>query len=172
METEIKAHRLVGGKTITNPKLLKDLYKLYYREMWKTLRIILTIAGAALIAVGLAAYSRRLPLMYAFIPAWIGTVMIVYPRNAYKKPYKAARNEQSTVFFAFYEDEMSEKTDGSLQKFRYDELHEIIETSQYFYFFHTKRSVSVLEKSGINRGSSEGLAAMLKFKVKKYKILK
>lgn len=172
METEIKSQRLFGGKTVTNPKLLKALYKIYYRESWKTIRIILTIVGAALIAVGLAAYAKQLPLMYAFIPAWIGAVMLIYPRNAYRRPYKAAKNEQSSVFFAFYEDEMSEKADGSLQKFRYDDMYEVIETPQCFYFFHTRQGVSVLEKSGINRGTAEGLAAMLKLKVKKYKILK
>lgn len=172
METDLQDKRLAGGKTVTNPRLLKDLYKTYYRESWKAARIILTIVGAVLLLAAVMVCSAGMPLMYAFIPAWIGAVMIIYPRNAYRKPYKAAKNEQSTVFFSFYESEMREKTDGSVMKFRYDTMYEIVETPLYFFFFHTKRDVSILEKSGINRGTAEGLAAMLKMRVNRYKIVK
>lgn len=174
MDTELNTQdkRLAGGKTVTNPKLLKDLYKTYYHESWKAARIILTIAGAALLFLAFMAYTQGLPVMYIFIPAWIGAVMLIYPRNAYRKPYKAAKDEQSVVFFGFYESEMREKTDGSVQRFRYDTMYEIIETPLYFFFFHTKRNVSILEKAGINRGTAEGLAAMLKMRVNKYKIVK
>ncbi|MDO5399205.1 MAG: YcxB family protein [bacterium] len=174
METELNTQdkRLAGGKTVTNPKLLKDLYKTYYSELWKTARIILTIVGTALLILAVMAYTAELPVMYMFIPTWIGAVMIIYPRNAYRKPYKAAKNEQSTVFFSFYDSEMREKTDGSVLKFRYDTMYEIIETPLYFFFFHTKRDVSILEKEGINRGTAEGLSAMLKMRVNKYKTVK
>ena len=172
MDTELNDKRLAGGKTVTNPKLLKDLYKTYYRESWKTVRIILTIVGVALLVLAFMVYTQGFPVVYIFIPAWIGAVMLIYPRNAYRRPYKAAKDEQSTVFFGFYDSEIREKADGSVQKFRYDAMYEIIETPQYFYFFHTKRNVSVLEKAGINRGTAEGLAAILKMRVNKYKIVK
>lgn len=171
-ELKSKDKRLAGGKTVTNPKLLKDLYRVYYRESWKTARIILTIVGVVLLFVAFAAYTQAMPIIYIFIPAWIGAVMLIYPRNAYRKPYKAAKDEQSTVFFGFYDSEMREKADGSVRKFRYDTMYEIVETPLYFFFFHTKRDVSILEKDGINRGTAEGLAAILKMRVNKYKVVK
>lgn len=175
MEQELQSKeskRLAGGRTDTNPENLKALYKVYYRESWKTARIILTIVGIALLVVGITAYLKHLPLVYAFVPVWIGAVMVIYPRNAYKKPYKEAKNEKSSIFFAFYDKGMTEKTDGSLQHFDYDTMHEVIETPKYFFFFHSRREVSILEKSGINRGTADGLASILEMRVKKYRIVK
>lgn len=170
-ETE-KSKRLAGGRTDTNPVNLKALYKIYYKEGWRTARIILTIVGAALVVLGILLYQKKLPVMYVFIPIWIGAVMIIYPRNAYRKPYKEAKNEKTSTFFAFYDKGMTEKTDGSIRHFGYDTMYEVIETPLYFFFLHSKREVSILEKSGINRGTAQSLAAVLKMRVKKYKILK
>lgn len=161
--------KLASGKTTTNPRLLKELYRTYYRESWRFIRIILTILSIPCFFLGLYFYTYGFGRLYTIISVWLGLIFIIYPRNAFRRPYKQVKNDVSTVFFTFYENEMKEKTDGKAQKFRYDKMHKIIETPQYFYFFHSKNDVSVLDKKEINDGTAEDIAVLLKNHAAKYK---
>ncbi len=164
--------KLAGGKTTTNPALLKDLYRMYYRETWRIARVTLTILSVICFFMALYFYTMGFGNIYTVIALWLGLLFVIYPRNAYRRPYKQSKDEKSTVFFSFYEDGFKEKTDGSSQLYKYADIYSVTETPKYFYFFHTKKDVSVLDKAGINNGSAEQIASLLKTKAAKYKKLK
>lgn len=164
--------RLMGGRTTTSPKLYKELYRIYYRENWKIARIVLTILSIPCFFLALYFYSVGQNNINMVITLWAGLIFIIYPRNAYRRAYLRVQNDKVSIHFTFYEDEMKEKTDGKANIHSYDDMRCVIDAPGYFYFFHTKTEVSVLEKSGIIDGTPEELAQLLKNKVKKYKIEK
>ena len=171
-EINEKEKKLASGRTIMNPQLLKELYKLFYKENYKTLRIILTVIGAAAIVIAVMMYGNNMPLPYIAIALWIGVFALVYPRNMYRTPYKRAKDEKGTMLFSFYDTYMKERAEGETKEYRYADMDKLIESPQYLYFFHTKRDVSVLEKSEITGNTAEGLTAVLKMRVNKYKVVK
>lgn len=164
--------RIMGGRTSTSPKLYKALYQTYYRESWKVMRIILTVLSVPCFLMALYCYSHGMNNIYMVIWLWAGLIFVIYPRNAYRRPYKRALGENISIHFTFYEDEMKEKINGKATVYPYESLRSVIDAPGYFYFFHTKRDVSVLEKCEIIDGTSEELGKLLKGKVKKYKIQK
>lgn len=166
------AKRVMSGRTSTSPKLYKDLYQTYYRESWRVARFILTILAIPCFLGGLYCYTHGMNNIYMVLFLWAGLVFVIYPRNAYRRPYKRALSENISIHFTFYADEMKEKLGGKVNVYRYDSLRCVIDAPGYFYFFHTKNDVSVLEKSGIIDGSATELSALLKAKVKKYKVQK
>jgi len=174
MSSEIseKEKKLASGRTITNPQLLKELYKIFYKENYRHVRIITTIIGAAAIAAAVMMFGNNMPIPYILIALWIGLFMLIYPRNMYRTPYKRAKNEKGTMLFTFYDTYMKERTNGETKEYRYADMDKMIESPQYLYFFHTKRDVSVLEKSEICGNTAEGLIAVLKMRVNKYKVIK
>ena len=161
--------RLMGGRTSTSPKLYKALYQTYYRENWKIIRLVLTILSIPCFLMALYLYTKGMNNIYMVIFLWAGLIFVIYPRNAYRRPCKRAMSENMSVHFTFYEDEMKEKINGKASVYAYTELYRVIDAPGYFYFFHTKRDVSVLDKNEITDGTPSELAELLRSKVKKYK---
>ena len=164
--------RIMGGRTQTSPELYKDLYRTYYSETWRTARIIMNVIGAVCLVLFIYLYGQGRNDSYMGITLMAGIFCFVYPRNAYRRPYKRAMNEKTAMHFTFYEDEMKEKIGGESTIYAYKDMDRVIETPKYFYFFHSKSEVSVLEKENILDAGPQELAALLKNKVKAYKIRK
>lgn len=164
--------KLASGRTSTYPNLMRSLYKMYYRESWRTARIVLTIIAAVLIVFGIYSLIIGMSPVVMFIALWAALIMIIYPRNAYRRAYKKSKDEKISAYFAFYEDRMKEKISGEVKYYNYRDMYCVVETPLYMFFFHTKRDVSVLEKSGINDGSAEEIARIIKRKTPNYKKMK
>lgn len=164
--------RLMGGRTETSPRLYKDLYKMYYNETWRTARVIFNVLGVVSLLIFIYLYSIGRNDIYMGLTLGFGIFCFVYPRNAYKRPYKRALSEKMSMHFTFYEDGMKEKINGESKTYPYKDMFTVIETSTYFYFFHTKNEVSVLEKENIIDGTPQELSDLLKGKVRKYKVKK
>lgn len=161
--------RLMGGRTETSPKLYKDLYRTYYSETWRTARIIFNILGVAAILAFIYRYSLGKNDIYMGVVLGFAIFCFVYPRNAYKRPYKRALSERMSMHFTFYEDGMKEKINGESKVYPYKDMYMVMETPQYFYFFHTKREVSVLEKDKIIDATPQELSELIRNKVRRYK---
>lgn len=160
--------KLVTGKTTTSQALYRELYRVFYKENWKVLRIVLTILSIPCFIAGLYTYEFEHGTIYTVIPIAMGLVFIIYPRNAYRRPAKQMKGITQTMTFEFYEDELREKSSGESQTFKYKDIHMIVETPKYFFIFNTRRTASALEKSGIKTGDVQTLKNLLKNKCKKY----
>lgn len=164
--------KLMSGRTTTSPTLYKELYRTYYRENWKAARIILTVISIPFFLYAIELYNAGKNNIDMAIVLWVALVLVIYPRNAFRRAYKKVQNDVVSVHFTFYGNEMKEKTGGKATVYAYDSILRVIDAPGYFYFFHTKRDVSVLEKDGIIDGTPEELSELLKSKVKKYKVKK
>ncbi len=163
--------RLYTVTTKTNPMLYKEFFRMYYKETLKTMRIITTIIGIILIILALFLFFNNLGMVWAFLSAWIGAVLLVYPRNAFRKPYRQMKNNIAETRFDFFEDYMTEKCAGQKEQYSYSDMYKIIEKGQYIYLFHDKNSVSVIDKTDMKDGGAKKLAEFLKTKAK-YKVKK
>lgn len=158
----MKEEKLVSAHTETNPVLYKNFFRTYYSEKLKTVKIITLIVAVILFVAALYLYYNGAPLMWPGICLWIGLVLIIYPRNAYRKPYRKVKDTRVTTHFDFYSDSMTERSGGNEESFKYSDVYKTIETNQYFYIFHTPESASVVEKSNINFGDADRLRTILK----------
>lgn len=162
--------KLYSAVTEMNPVIYRDFYKIYYKERLKLFNIIATVIGIALILLGVYLNNSGFGLVWTLIAVWIGAVLLVYPRMAYKKPYKSAKGQKQTTRFAFYETCVAEKMHGETTEYKYADLLQIIETNKYFLIFHTMESISIVDKSNMSC-STEAMSAFLKTKAK-YKRIK
>lgn len=163
--------KLISAHTETNPSLMKNFLRTYYGERYKTLSLAMLVIAIVLFFAAAAIYYNGFGLMWAAICVWIGAVMIIYPRNAYRKPYKKMKNTRVTTYFDFYENSMTERSGGKLENYKYSEIYKTLETNQYFYIFHSPENVSILEKKDISLGSADELRLLLKSKTD-YKLRK
>lgn len=162
--------KLYTAFTQMTPAVYKDFYKIYYRERLRVFTIITAVIGILLIALGVYIYKKEFGIMWSVIAVWIGAVLLVYPRSAYKKPYKRAKDAKLTTRFAFYEDYVSERTDSVTTDYSYNSLLKVLETNKYILIFHLQESVSIVEKKSVKEGA-DGLCRLLSSKVKYRKIL-
>ena len=158
--------RLYTVTTKTNPMLYKEFFRMYYKENLKTMRIITTISGIVLIILAAFIFANDLGPVWAFLSAWIGAVLLVYPRNAFRKPYRQMKGNIAETKFDFFEDYMTEKCAGQKEKYSYSDMDKIIEKGQYIYLFHDKNSVSVIDKTDMKDDGAKSLAKFLKSKAK------
>ena len=164
----MEKEKLFSAVTIMTPVIYKDFYKLYYKERLKVFRFVTAVIAIAAIIGGLYMYYNNSPLMWAVIALWIGAFLLFYPRVAYRKPYKKARDTKQTTRFAFYETYVSEKISSNETDYNYSELMKVIETDKYFFIFHSIESISIVDKESV-KGGAEELAVFLKTKVSSYK---
>lgn len=162
--------KLYTAVTQMTPAVYKDFYKIYYRERLRVYTMITAVIGVLLIAAGLYIYNKEFGIMWAVLAVWIGAVLLVYPRVAYKKPYKRARNSSLTTRFIFYEDYVSERTNSVTTDYSYSSLLKVLETSRYIFIFHSMESVSIVVKSGVKENTDE-LCRFLSQKTSYKKIL-
>lgn len=155
--------KLFSASTTMTPTIYKEFYKLYYKERLKVFNIIATIIGTILIAAGIYLNKKGFGYVWSLIAVWIGAVLIVYPRMAYRKPYKKARNQKQTTHFAFYDNFVTEKTNSQATDYNYDTLVRIIETRKYIMIFHSMESISIVDKANVKENADE-LANFLKLK--------
>ena len=160
--------KIVTGRTTTSPALYRELYRIFYRENWRVIRIVLTVLSIPCFIAGLYAYELELGMIYTVIPIAAGIVFIIYPRNAYRRPAKQMKGVTQTMSFEFYEDEMREKSGGESQTIKYKDIYMVAETPKYFFIFDSRRTASALEKDGIKTGDAQILKALLKNKCRKY----
>lgn len=158
--------KIACARTETNPALLKNFYRTYYDERFRTLRIILLVIAVVLFLAAAAVYYNGFGIMWTVIFLWLGLLFVIYPRNAYRKPYKKAKDTKTVTHFDFYAEYMSERSNGVSERFRYGDIYRTMETNQYFYIFHSPDSVSVVEKKDISFGSAEEICELLKSKTK------
>lgn len=160
-------NRLIASAvTTTTPKLYLDLFKKYYKEKTRTLVIVTTIIGAAMILCALFIIAQRMGNIYSkamLIAA--GAMLIIYPRFAYRRPYNSVKNNQITTKFEFYDDGMIEINAGTREEYPYSKLLKVWETPQYIYIYHTNENASAVDKSGFKSGSVNDVAALLKSKL-------
>lgn len=162
--------KLYSAVTEMNSVIYRDFYKIYYKERLKTFNIISAVIGIALILLGVYFNNNGFGLVWSLIAVWIGAVLLVYPRMAYKKPYKRAKGQKQTTRFAFYEGCVAEKIHGETTEYKYADLLQIIETNKYFLIFHTMESISIVDKSNMSC-NTETMSEFLKTKAK-YKRIK
>lgn len=164
------SEKLYSAVTEMNPVIYRDFYKIYYKERLKMFNIISAVIGIALILLGVYFNNNGFGLFWSLIAVWIGAVLLVYPRMAYKKPYKRARSQKQTTRFAFYETCVAEKIHGETTEYKYEDLLQIIETNKYFLIFHTMESISIVDKSNMSC-NTETMSEFLKTQAK-YKRIK
>lgn len=160
----MKDEKIISASTETNPMLYKNFFRMYYNEKLAAVKVVTLIIAIIMFVAALYFYYSDFPLIWTGVFMWIGLLLIIYPRNAYRKPYRRMKNERVTTYFDFYADSMTERSGGSSESFKYSDIYRTIETNQYFYIFHTPESASVVEKSDINLGDADGLRALLKSK--------
>lgn len=156
--------KIVSGHTETNPVLLKNFFRTYYGERYKTAKTVMLIAAIALLFAAAALYYNGFGIAYALICAWPGVLLIVYPRNMYRRIYKKMKDMRTATYFDFYENHMTERSGGKSESFKYSDIYKTMETNQYFYIFHSAENASVLEKKDITLGSAEDLQSLLSAK--------
>lgn len=161
--------RLYTAVTQMTPAIYRDFYKIYYRERLRVYTIITAVIGVIMVASGIYIYKKEFGLVWAVLAVWIGAFLLIYPRVAYRKPYKRARNSKLTTRFAFYEDYISERTNSVTTDYSYNSLLKVIETNKYFLIFHSPESVSIVDKKNVG-GDAHGLCSLLKSKTKLKKI--
>ncbi len=153
--------KLFGASTTMTPDIYKEFYRLYYRERLKVFSIIAALAGVILIAGGIYLNRKGFGYVWSLIAVWIGAVLIIYPRVAYRKPYKKSKDHKQTTHFAFYEDFVAEKTNSKGADYKYAELEQVIETDKYIMIFHDMNSISIVDKKNV-KGNIEELSEFLK----------
>lgn len=160
-----------AAKTEFNEKVYKDFFKFYYRQKWKAMRIVTTVVG--ILALLPAYYFSRTDQLGGAVPClWLAAFLIIYPRNAYRRPYRRMRSDRSLVRFDFYDDYFVEKSSQKEQKVTYESLHRVYETPKYFYVFSDTSNVNVVLKDGITLGDAAGLRGFLKQRLdKRYKLI-
>lgn len=161
--------KLYTAVTQMTPAIYRDFYRIYYRERLKVYTYIAAVIGLIMIAAGIYIYKKEFGLMWSVLAVWIGIFLLIYPRIAYRKPYKRARNSKLTTRFAFYEDYISERTNSVTTDYSYNSLLKVIETNKYFLIFHSLESVSIVDKSSVGE-DVQGLCRLLSAKTKYKKI--
>ena len=156
--------RLYTVTTVTNPALYREFFRMYYKETLKTMRIATTIIGVLLVVLAVNIFINDFGLVWALLCAWVGAVLLVYPRNAFRKPYRKMKGNIAQTRFDFFEDYMTEKAAGQKERYEYADMYKTIETGKYIYLFHEKNSVSVVDKSDMAEEDAKGLSNFLKSK--------
>lgn len=153
--------KLFSASTTMTPVIYKEFYKLYYKERLKAFNIISAMVGVILIAVGIILNKKGFGIVWSLISVWIGAVLLIYPRMAYRKPYKRAKDQKQTTHFSFYETFVSEKTNSKGTDYSYKDFERVIEKGKYLMIFHNMESVSIVDKENV-KGNAEELCEFLK----------
>lgn len=161
--------KLYTAVTQMTPAIYKDFYKIYYKERLKVYTWITAVIGVIMVAAGIYIYKKEFGLMWSVIAVWIGVFLLFYPRVAYRKPYKRARDSKLTTRFIFYEDYISERTNSVTTDYSYNSLLKVIDTNKYILIFHSLESVSIVDKSSVKE-DVQGLCRLLSSKTKYKKI--
>lgn len=160
----MKENKIVTAVTETNPTLYKCFFRTYYKEKLKAANMITLILAIILFIAAAYLYYNGFPLMWPGICVWIGLILIVYPRNMFRRSYRKMKDTRMTIYFDFYDDHMTERSGGKSEDFKYSDIYKTIETNRYFYIFHSPENASVVEKSGIKSGDADKLRNLIKSK--------
>lgn len=152
--------------TEMTPAVYKDFYKFYFAQQYRTFKIVLTCVAIAALAAAIGASSLNFGMMWILIFLWIAIVCFIYPRFAYRRPYKRTRNSKQTTRFSFFENHVSEKTNGEESEYKYSELMKVVETKKYLFIFHNETGISIVIKSEVKDDGADGLCNLLKSKTK------
>lgn len=152
-----------------SPEIYRDFYKFYYRERLKVFRIVSTIVGTLMLTAAAMMFYGTFSNVWIALLAWVGLFLWVYPRVAYRRPYKRAKDQKQTTHFSFYENHVEEKTNGEESAYNYANLLRVYETPKYLFIYHTIESVSIVVKSEIKEGA-DGLCELLKSKTQYKKV--
>ena len=152
---------LAKASTVTTPEMYKEFYKSYYKEKMRVFLIVATVIGAALIAFGLYSTTVFLNIYVSSATIAAGIVLIIYPRFAYRRPYKSVKDNKIKMSFEFYKDRFREITESAEEFHFYSDMKKVSQTGNYIYIFHTAESASVVDKSQIKLLSPDELYSML-----------
>lgn len=157
---------LAKAASVTSPEMFKEFFKGYYKEKMRVFLVVATMIGIALIVFGMYALAAQLNIFMTSAAIAAGGVLIIYPRFAYRRPYKAARDAKIKTRFEFYSDRLREITETAQQDFPYSELTKVRETKDYIFIYHTPESAAVVEKNKIKLMYPSELYQMLKYAIK------
>ena len=160
---------LYKAVTEMNPLIYKDFYKFYFKKHYRAFNIVSTAISVLLFALTAYFYVMNFGLMWTLIALWIAIVLLIYPRLAYRRVAKRASKSRQTTRFRFYQDHVTEKTNGEETDYNYSELKEVWESKKYLFIFHSEDSVSIVVKSEVPDNGAEGLGALLRSNVTAYK---
>lgn len=155
----------------TNDIMYKTFFKIYYREKLKIASAIMLVLAVFLILTALYSYYTMKNNLAAIICLWLGAFFIVYPKMAYRKPFKAVKGRMVTSRFKFEEDKMSEKSSVDTCEYNYSDIKKIIETNDYFIFMYTDSNASVADKKLLSASEAEIMRGLFKAKGR-YKFIK
>lgn len=167
----MKDKKLYTAATTTSPQLYKNFFRVYYSENWRAARIVCTVLSVPCALSAIWLYTMQAGIMWSVIAVWAAAVLNIYPRQAYRRQSRTMKGMTVTTRFEFYEDYVIEKSAGAVEQHSYGDMLKVLETGQYFYLFHKKNNVSVVEKSGIDDNGADGLRNLLKSKTN-YKLKK
>lgn len=155
--------KLFSASVQMTPEIYKDFYRLYYKDRLKVFNAVTSVIAILLLVAAYVMQRQGFGLVWTVIALWIGAFLLVYPRMAYKKPYKRAKDIKQTTHFTFYETYVSEKTNSKPSDYNYSDLMKVVETGKYFFIYHTPQSVSIVEKDKVKEDANS-LAEFLKTK--------
>ncbi len=153
---------IATAKTTTNPQMYREFFRMYYKEKTRGVVIATTLIGAIAVLFGLYALAAHMQILYAAIPLAAGVVLIVKPRYAYSRPYRAAKDNKITTKYEFYEDGFIEIGTASRDEFLYSSMYKLKETQDYLYIYHNRENVSVVDKSKIKPIAASELSQLLR----------
>lgn len=162
---------IAKAKTVTTPELYKVFFKIYYKEKTKALVMVTMIIGIMLVLVGLYAGAQQWNIFSIAILLGGGVMLIIYPRFIYKRPYNAVKNNKITTQFEFFEERMIEINDASQDEYEYGDIDNVIETTNYFFIYHTREKASVVDKGNFTKGTPDELRKLFQANIP-YKRLK
>ncbi|HIT84423.1 MAG TPA: YcxB family protein [Candidatus Ornithomonoglobus intestinigallinarum] len=148
-----------------------DFFKLYYREKFKTARIVMFAAAALAAVTALYAYIVRYNIVTALVCLWLAVFLAVYPQRMYRKPYKSVRGKMMTSKFTFDNGGFTEKSGKASVEKKYSEIIKAVETGKYFVFFLEGQSASVVCKKFMSESDAETIRGLVKANTK-YKRVK
>ncbi len=157
------------ARTITNARIYKDFYRFYYKITWKRIRIAGTAIGSVLVFFALAFIFTQ-SLIPGIVCAWIGIVLIIYPRNAYRRQAREEKGNSYEMRFRFGEDIMEESYHGNKTSYGYDEIKAVYAGGKYVYVFTSDSQAAVLLREDIKGGTADELLEFLRGKIGKDKV--
>ncbi len=163
----MKKTLIAKGETTTNPGMYKELFKYYYKSKMFVPVTVISVIGILLILFGIFMFFRNAKVIIVLALFIAGVILAVYPRFAYRRPYKAVRNNKITTKYEFYDEYMIEIGENSKEKLEYSSFKDIHETKKYIYLFKSAESATVIDKSEIRRDKRDELFGIIRGAVPK-----
>lgn len=153
--------RLYYAQTESSRAMYKNLYRFHYKQRYRVLIMLCTAAAVFMLLAALYITVNGMGALLAFAVVWAAAVLLVYPRCMYRRPWKQDRDKKYIFRYSFFDKYYEEKCLSQKCVVKYTDIYKVFETGQYFYIYRDKNTVSVVDKSDIQGGSSEDVKEKL-----------